>query len=245
MNAQFSPNGKEIVFMGTGTGISNWDVFLWVVNSTAIPTNLTAALGASSRDEDPKFSSDGTRIVFKHNGHLAEMDLAGNITRTITTGTGQESMPYYSYNDSLIVYTEGDGATSDIYEIKTDGTILKTTASLPGIQEYYPIGNDSLTFYYSGGTSITNPNDQIYRGYYNINKASDYLPFNQLIDNYSDPDPCGPGYVILSSTRSDSKGGYDLYIADVNTGNIWSLSSYNYNINSVNDELGSFYTPNQ
>ena|ERR1017187_7226411 len=243
MNAQFSPDGKEIVFMGTGTGTTNWDVFLWVVNSAALPTNLTAALGASSRDEDPKFSNSGNRIVFKHNGHLAEMDLAGNITRTITWGSGEESMPYYSYNDSLILYAEGSGASSDIYMINTDGTIIKTTASLPGIQEYYPIANDNLTFYYTAWPGLTNLNDQIYRGYYNTNKASDYLPFNHLTDNYSDPYPCGSGYVFLSSTRSDSKGGYDLYIADVNKGNIWSLSSYNYNINSVNDELGSCYTP--
>ena len=85
MNAHFSPDGKKIVFMGTGTGTSNWDIFLWTINSTSPPTNLTAVLGSSSRDEDPKFSNSGNKIVFKHNGHLAEMDLNGNIIRTVTT----------------------------------------------------------------------------------------------------------------------------------------------------------------
>lgn len=245
MNAQFSPDGKKIVFMGTGTGTTNWDIFLWTINSTSLPANLTAALGSSSRDEDPKFSNDGNKIVFKHNGHLSEMDLNGNIIRTITSGAGEESMPFYSYNDSLILYAKGAGASSDIYMIKTDGTNTKTGAALPNIQEYYPIAKDSISFFYTGWVSTANLNDQIFRGYYNTNKASDYLPFNQLNANYSDPYPCGSGYVFLSSTKSDSKGGYDLYIANINTGHIWNLSSYNIGINSVNDELGSCYTPTQ
>ncbi len=242
MNADFSPDGKKIVFMGTMAGTGNWDVFLWNVDSVSQPVDLTAALGSSSRDEDPKFSNSGERIVFKHNGHLLEMDLAGNITRTITSGTGEESMPYYNYNDSLILYAEGAGASSDIYMVETDGTITKTDASLPGIQEYYPISRDSLSFFYTAWPSVTNLNDQIYLGYFETNKAPEYMPFNQPIANYSDPYPCGTGNVFLSSTKSDSRGGYDLYVADINTGNIWSLSVYNSSINSVNDELGSCYS---
>ena len=244
MNAHFSPDGKQLVFMGTGTGTTNWDIFLWTINSTSLPTNLTASLGASSRDEDPKFSNSGTKIVFKHNGHLSEMDLSGNITKTITSGTGEESMPYYSYNDSSVLYAKGSGSASDIYMIKTDGTTIKTGAALTNIQEYYPIAKDSVSFFYTAWVSATNLNDQIFRGYYNTNKASDYLPFNQLNANYSDPYPCGSGFVFLSSTRYGSIGGYDLYIADINTGNTWSLSNYNTTINSLNDELGACYTAN-
>lgn len=107
------------------------------------------------------------------------------------------------------------------------------------------ISNDSVSFLYTAWPSVTNFNDQTYRGYYNTNRASDYLSFNQPVANYSDPFPGGNGYIFLSSTKSDSRGGYDLYIADINTGNTWSLSDYNNSINSVNDELGSCYTATQ
>ena len=244
MNAHFSADGKKIVFMGINKGTANWDVYLWEVNSASQPVNLTLALGGLSRDEDPKFSNSGNRIVFKHNGHLAEMDLNGNITRTITSGSGEESMPYYNYNDSLILYAEGGGAASDIYIVDTNGKNIKTGASLANIDEYYPIAKDSTSFLYAAWVSATNNNDQIFRGYYNTNKAPEYLPFNDPVANYSDPYPCNAEYIFLSSTKSDSKGGYDLYIADIKTGSIWSLSSYNPNVNSVNNELGSCYNPN-
>ncbi|WP_295672722.1 hypothetical protein [uncultured Mucilaginibacter sp.] len=244
MNADFSPDGKYIVFMGTDKVTGNWDVYLWLVNSAAQPVNLTAALGASSRDEDPKFSNSGTRIVFKHNGHLAEMDLSGNITRTITGGSGEESMPYYIYNDSKILYAEGGGAGSDIYMVDKSGVSTKTEASLPNIQEYYPIGKDSVSFLYTGGLSATSANDQIFRGFYDKSKIAQYLPFNEPSANYSDPYPCNDEYVFLSSTRTGTKGGYDLYLADIKTGNIWSLNVYNLNVNSANEELGSCYNPN-
>ncbi len=242
MNAHFSPDGKKIVFMGEPAGTANWDVFIWEPGSTSQPADLTAALG-SSRDEDPKFAHSGNRIVFKRNGHLSEMDLTGTITRDITTGTGEQSMPYYSYNDSLVLYAEGSGAASDIYMVNADGANTRAVEALPGVQEYYPIANDSLSFYYTAWSSAANLNDQLYRGYYDTREAPAYLPFNDLSANYSDPYPCGTGYVFLSSTRSGSRGGYDLYIADINTGDIWSLSSYNAGINSVNDELGSCYSP--
>lgn len=244
MNAHFSPDGKKIVFMGTDNINLNWNVYLWNENPASQPVNLTSALGASSRNEDPKFSNSGTRIVFKHNGHLAEMDLNGNITRTITSGTGEESMPYYNYNDSVILYAEGAGAASDIFMIDTNGVIVKTRAAQANIDEYYPIAKDSVSFLYTAWVSATNNNDQIFRGFYDINKASAYLPFDDSAANYSDPFPCNAQYVFLSSTRSDSKGGYDLYIADINTGDIWSLSDYNVNVNTANNELGSCYTPN-
>ncbi|MBS1934432.1 MAG: hypothetical protein JST96_10570 [Bacteroidetes bacterium] len=60
--------------------------------------------------------------------------------------------------------------------------------------------------------------------------------------NFSDPFPCGTAYIFLSATRSDAKGGYDLYIADVKSGKIWPMDYYNTSINSGNNELGSCYT---
>lgn len=242
MNAHFSPDGTKIVFMGLQKGTTNWDVFLWTIGSVSQPADLTSALGSTSRDEDPKFSNSGNRIVFKHNGHLAEMDLTGTITRNITYGTGEESMPYYNYNDSLVLYAEGGGSASDIFIVKTDGTSSHTVAALAGVQEYYPIAHDSVSFFYTRWNAANNQNDQLYLGYYNTAQTPIRLPFNTADANYSDAYPYGNNYVFLSSTKAGSKGGYDLYIADIETGKIWSLSLYNANINSAKEELGAAYS---
>src|SRR5579871_2457956 len=51
MNAHFSPDGKQLVFMGTPSATNNWDIFLWDINSPNPPRNLTAHLGSASDDE--------------------------------------------------------------------------------------------------------------------------------------------------------------------------------------------------
>ena len=76
MNAHISRDGKKLVFMARQA--SNWHVFIWTVGAENPPLNLTAALGG--RNEYPKFSSDGKRIVFKHEGDIqfATLCFVGN-----------------------------------------------------------------------------------------------------------------------------------------------------------------------
>jgi len=240
MNAHFSPDVAYIVFMGVQKGTSNWDIFYWKIGAASEPINLTSALG-NTRDEDPNFNNKGDRIIFKHSGHLVEMDLGGNITRTISSGNSEESMPCYNYDDSNILYAQGDGASSDIFLVDTSGSNIKKMEALPAIQEYFPVAKDTLSFFYTAWQSLNNHNDQLYLGYYNGIKLPVYLPFNTSDANYSDAGPCGLKYLFLSSTKADSKGGYDLYIANIITGKIWNMLLYNTNINSVKEELGACY----
>ena len=67
----FSPDGKKITFMGIGKDTNTWDIFLYDLTQAAAPINLTAT--GNTRDEDPKFSPDGKRIVFKQDFRVAEM----------------------------------------------------------------------------------------------------------------------------------------------------------------------------
>lgn len=242
MNAHFSPDGTKIVFMGQPAGSGDWDIYLWTVGSSSAPTNLTAANGI--RDEDPKFSPNGYRICFKQAGDLKIMDLTGTITNTVTsTANVEEGMPYYNDDATGLLYAQGAASASDIYMINIDGTNNTALANVSGVQEYYPIKIDNVNFLYTRWYSSTNKNDQVYMGYFNSSTRT-RLPFNTTNDNYSDAYPCGSNYVILSSTKSGGSGGYDLYIANKTSGAIWSLSTYNTNINSSVDELGSCYTPN-
>lgn len=242
MNAHFSPDGTKIVFMGQPAGSGDWDIYLWTVGSSSAPTNLTA--GNNLRDEDPKFSPNGYRIAFKQAGDLKIMELTGNITNVVTnTPSVEEGMPYYNDDATGLLYARGAGSASDIYKINIDGTNNTALANVSGVQEYYPIKRDQNTFLYSRWYSSTDHHDQVYMGYF-ANSTRTRLPFNNNNAEYADAFPCGTDNVILSSTRSGTVGGYDLYIANINSGAIYSLSTYNSGINSSVDELGSAYTPN-
>ncbi len=75
------------------------------------------------------------------------------------------------------------------------------------------------SFYYTCHVSATDTHDQLYKGFFD-----------------------GSGWLLLVSTRKDSKGGYDLYIAHEKSGSIYSLTNYNSLINTTKNELGPDYT---
>lgn len=241
MNAMFSPDGKHIVFMADQKGGErNWDIFLWSIGDKE-PVNLTA--GSVGREEDPKFSPDGTSIVYKANNDIKIMDLSGKLIRNVTnTPDIEESMPYYTTDGSKIIYAPGVGAGSDIYTISSDGTKNKAEVNTSDYQEYYPITRDSESFFYTGWVSRRNKNDQVFLKYFSRPKPV-YLLFNDKHANYSDATPIGSKYVAVSSTRRGGKGGYDNYIANLYTGDIWSLDKYNNEANSTKEDLGAHYLP--
>jgi Tol biopolymer transport system component len=244
MNAHFSPNGKQLLFMGTASGTGNWDIFLWDVGSTNPPANLTAHLGAGSDDEDCKFSSGGNKIIFKQNGVLTEMDTSGQVLRQFPVPQSPASMPYYEHGDTAILYAGTVGNTSNIYLYHVSDSSITTKNALPGIYAYYPITRDDSSFIFTRWYDAGNQHDQLYLDFFD-NRGAQNLPFNEPTADYSDGYPAGSNYIFLSSDRKDSYGGYDLYVADLYSGNIWSLSYYNPGLNSSFEELGSCYTPTQ
>jgi len=239
INAHFSPDGSKIVFMGVPEGShygNSWDLYLWGINDD-IPENLTE--GNEIRDEDPKFSPDGNKIVFKQNGDLKEMDLDTYIINEITSDgmTIEEGMPFYTTDGQRVVYARGADNASDIYWININGSGNDPLENVSGLAEYYPITRDESTFLYTRWVSLSNQNDQIYLGYFSGDDPFS-LPFCCENTNDSDPYPVGTEYVLFSSTRS-GQGGYDLFLADF-SGTVWSLDDFN--VNSSVDDLGICYS---
>jgi len=239
MNAHFSPDGTKIVFMGdlAGDGIRNWDIFLWTVGDPT-PVNLTNLGG---RDEDPKFSPDGLRIVFKSDGDLWQMDLTGNRINNVTnTASIEESMPFYTADGNSILYAPGVGATSDVYQINTDGTGNHPVVAVTGVQEYFPITRDNNSFLYTAWQNASAHQDQIYMYDYSTGIGT-RLPFNDGNYDFSDSYAVGNQYIVFASDKPGGKGNYDLYIADITTGQIWSLDNYNPSANTSFQDLGPCY----
>jgi Tol biopolymer transport system component len=207
MNAHFSPDGKIVVLMGIAANSNNWDIFLWRTSTSSQPTNLTAKFGIT-RDEDPKFSTDGNRIVFKQDGIIKEMDTLGNIIRKFAVTQKEGSMPYYLRGYSALLYSgsEANGTTADIFKFSISDNSIQSLSALPGLEEYYPIVRDDTSFLFTRWMSTSNQNDQVYKGFLN-GRTFLRLPFNESDQNYSHAFPVESKYVICSSTRSGGKGG--------------------------------------
>lgn len=246
MNGHFNPDGNLVVFMAQSVPDGKWDIYLYNVDSAIVPINLTASDG--SRDEDPKFSPDGKNICFKKTtsnttGNLEIMTLNGTVINHVTKNTIESGMPYYLSNGSGFIYARGAGTTSDIYLVNKDGSNNHAIEKEKDLQEYYPIVIDSASYLFSRWYSASNRNDQIFIGYFSGAPVVPLL-FNTINANYSDAFPCGKDYVFVSSTRHGSTGAYDLYIGNIKTGGISSLSSYDTNINTTANELGACYSDN-
>ncbi len=241
MNAVFSPDGSSIVFMGIGTATQSWDVFKYSFATGGNPQNLTPS--GNYRDEDPRFSPDGSKIYFKRDGHLAFIDVA---TSTITVVDSNPSilfnMPCEAPGGEFVLYSGASGTNAYIAKYSLATSVSTTLYDRENVGEYYPVPVDTASFYYSANYSSTNHHDQIYVGYLD-GSAPVYLPFNTPSADYSDACPVNSDWLILSGTRTDSSGGYDLYIANVTSGAIYRLSTYNSAINTSLNELGASYHP--
>jgi len=249
MNAHWSPDGSKLVFMArpkkNGGYSAYFDIFLYTLGQRGSPENLTKT--ATLHDEDPKFSPDGSRVVYKvRPSTLVEMDLSGLIRNTIISSAGPErSMPYYTADASAVWFSNlpasEPGAAASIHRINLNGSNDTVMVDTPGVIDFYPIRDSIGQFLYARTVSPTNLFGQVYLF---DGTQSLSLPFNTPDADYSDAFPLGTQYMIVSSTRAGGRGGYDLYITDRNTGILWPVSTYNTGVNTSREELGAAYIPN-
>ncbi|MCG5072314.1 discoidin domain-containing protein [Paraburkholderia tagetis] len=244
MNAVFSPDGKWIAFMGVTNNA--WNVFMYQLGSSNPPVNMTNSTGAT-RNEDPKFSTDGKTLVFKQNGDVKRATLSYTsagptftsiISLTNAPSGAEYSMPFLAPDASAVYYATGTGSNMGLMKrtIATGATAVFDHP--PALQTYYPIVRaDGNVFYArwkdSGGL------DQIYEKTSDPASTPNQLSLNDCVSNNSDPAPVnGTNYLFFSSTTA---GGYQLYVADVTTGKRWSLTQFGVNSDSTKAKLGSSY----
>jgi len=233
MNAHFSPDGKQITFMGKDNNTELWSIYLYTLGSSQHPSNLTSS--GNMRAEDPKFSPDGKSIAFKYDWRVATIDID---SKEITFLTDYDyGMPYYSTDGKKLVCSKDDGPTSAIYTIDIATQTVKKLYDAPNVQDYYPITADNSSFFYSVGYSPSNTIDQVYRGFWD-GRPSERLPFNDSDGDYSDAYPMNNEWVMICSTRPEGEGNYDLYMANLVSGKVVSMNERNPNINTAKNELG-------
>src|ERR1700739_1719194 len=115
MNAVWSSDGTYLVFMAENGDQSAWNIWAGKADGTGL-TNLTGSTG-TTRNEDPKFSSDGTKIYWKQSQAgtyrimSAPISFSGTPSlgtqTTVKTGSTEDSMPYADSGNSTIYFSAG------------------------------------------------------------------------------------------------------------------------------------------
>jgi hypothetical protein len=240
INAHLSNDGEYMTFMGTQSGLTEneWDVFVsqWDGSQWSDPINLTGPNG--KRDEDPKFSPNGTTIVYKENGVLATVERTGGAKTYLSLGEAQSSMPYFHANGKDILF-ERQGK---IFLQTTSGD-KEMDAGIAGISSYYPIGVDNERFLFTRVQD--SKHDGIRWGYYD-GRPSEDLFFNNDYWDSSDSYPYQDAKEFIFLVSGDHKiyfGGYNLVIADLAAEKVVNIDDLYGEINSDLQELGPAWTP--
>jgi hypothetical protein len=250
MNYHFSPDGTTVVVMADDNGITAangttaWDLWVASVTDTGLMniTKITNAAIDGSRNEDPKFSSDGSRIIFKRNlTNIATIDVAAIAVngvdqtppQTILLSSPTEvSMPYFLVGSSAS-FLYADDASQSI-RFSANGQI--TTLYSLGTHSYYPIAVDATQFYFVAGQG----NDLLYHGATDGGPAATaaFINNSNNTSEFADPFPFGSNWLAYTSTVAGGAGAYDLWIGNFATGQAFRLDSWIRGANHGNSDLG-------
>jgi len=250
MNYHFNNDGSEVVFMGSDHSASTqaWDI--WVANVTDAGltnvTKITAGSTDQSRNEDPKFSSDGTKIIFKKDlNNIYSIDTA-DITlngtdqtpaETLVLANGYESsMPYYMVgSDTDFVFTNDTNPQQGTIQYSSGGQVTTLYAPASGSEAYYPIALDATKFYFTQSNLVGH--DQIFLGDTSASPAKG-AAFNNGAYAIADPYPMDPNWLAYSSAAPGGTGGKDIWIGNFTTGETYNLNDWIPGANQANDDLG-------
>jgi photosystem II stability/assembly factor-like uncharacterized protein len=243
LNPHFSPDGSRLVFMGTEIGEKK-GIYIWDIGSDTL-------LFISDRrwvDEDPKFSNDGTKIVFKRDGRIFSMNIDGGDAERIIDPNVQDveqSMPYFTTDDKAVIYSVGAHRNSSIWMVKLDDRDHPIPLINSELQDYYPIVSDANHALYVTGIVRPIINDTIDQiaicDFSNpFNTSKDFLNINLDFAENADPYPMGGEYLLFSRSLFLFTKDYDLWFGDTLHRKIWQVP--NTGVNTDNRELGGTYT---
>ncbi|MBR3448040.1 MAG: family 16 glycosylhydrolase [Oscillospiraceae bacterium] len=211
MNGSFGRTPEQIVFMAIDEAADEWDIFRYDGGRI---TNLTPNSGF--RNEDPRFSPDGTQIVFKRGRwdstaddfvyDLALLDPDSGAVTMLTDDPAEQAMPCFSPDGRYLYYAEYQNGIGRICRMALQTRKTDTVYSENGVTAYYPVASGDR-LYFTKWYSAENRCDQIMQ--YDGTEVT-AMPFDSADYDCSDACPV-PGGMICSSTKN---GSYDLYYFD-------------------------------
>ncbi len=252
INPHFSPDGRRIVFMGLPTGgeyvpgsLAFMDFLeLYIYNFAT--DQLTRLTYNGVPDEDPKFSADGTAVLFKRESGIHRLRLDTMHVEPVSVGGAERSGPVESPDGSgKIAFWKGAGCTANLWTMNADGSGEQPIVASPLVQEMYPwfMGPDRVAYsrWVEEGVCIPlapSPHDQIYV-HDLLTGTSAGAAFNDPQADDSDPFHVTGSTVGFSSSRGMSGGKWNLFLGDIRIAVPVSLGA----ISTPVADLGASYSP--
>lgn len=248
MNGVWAHDGSWIVFMAENGDQSAWNIWAVKPDGTGL-TNLTGSTG-TTRNEDPKFNSAGTGIIWKQTQGTSYKIMSAPITlgataslgtiTTMNTDTTENSMPYINAAGTKVYYAAGPGGSFVLKsKVVASGVTTGTATTESTNVSYYPVVRWSDDTVFWADQNVGGGIDQIAYKTGGTGTAN-YPTVNDCNSNNSDPWPATTStpanYVFFSSTEPS---GYQLYVGDLSNGHRWNLSSWY--TDTAKAHLGSAY----
>jgi eukaryotic-like serine/threonine-protein kinase len=143
-NAQYSPDGKRIVFASDRSG--NYEI--WVCNADGTNQIPLTLLGAHSNT--PRWSPDGERIVFDSNKEgnfdIYIIPARGGKPMRLTTNPTRDSNPSYSRDGKWIYFASDRGGDLQVWKVPAAGGKEEQVTTKGGFVAFEAL--DGRTLYY-------------------------------------------------------------------------------------------------
>jgi TolB protein len=127
----FSPNGKQIVFIGWDATASEYAI--WTMNADG--SNRKSVILPHTSIVTPAFSPDGTKILWVDNGEIASVNLDGSGQTTITS-SGGKILELMTLGTEVWFTTTQDG-NPEVYKMNADGSGQKNMTNNPHADMLY------------------------------------------------------------------------------------------------------------
>ena len=219
-------NGPKIVF-GSARNNGNHDVFVMDADGSN-QTQLTTSL---AYDDQPKWSPDGTKIVFMSgrdgNFEIYSMNANGTGQTRLTTNAVSDGFPSWSPDGTRIAFVSGnlnDPGTFEIFVMNANGTNrtqLTSDSLVDAVPSWSP---DRAKVIFMSGPSIFDPNNfEIFTVNSNGTNRT-RLTTNSVADGQASYSPNGTK-ILFASGNIMNTSGVEIFVMDADGTNRTQLTT--------------------
>lgn len=219
-NADVSYDGRRIVFAARKTSDNDWNIYTGNidVNRGRIRQLRRIIRNIGTRDEDPRFSWDGSQIVYKCDGNICIHDNSGQ-TDPIVQSWCELWAPSFDLSGYTVTYTKrcGDGSSDRIWEYNLLSGVETDVPNIGGGADRFSHYLEDGRIVYSHIDAATNTSSLWSHDY---GSAS---PFHDRTSSDDDPYPDKHNFNHVAFIGWED-GGYNLFMYRLMSGDSVRLS---------------------